>query len=67
MNTQYHSVREVARYFGVSRGKIYELVKSGSLAHTMLNGLIRISKKDIENFEKRNHRGIKRKERVYPF
>ena len=60
--TQQFSPLQVANRWGVSRSKIYGLIKEGKLGVLRIGSALRISQSTIEAFERTNHTRKKREE-----
>lgn len=59
METQYHSVKAVAKRFGVTQQSIYNWMARGKLASVKLGGTVRITDEAIQDFIAKGTRGAR--------
>jgi len=67
MNSPYLSVTQAAKLLGVSRAKLYSILKKRRIAYYNMDGLIRIPRENIEAYKANALVKKARQERVYPF
>lgn len=48
------TARTLAAYWGVTRGSVYRLIRDGKLGHLRIGGAIRITWRDVADYETRN-------------
>jgi excisionase family DNA binding protein len=61
---KYYPIAEVAKIFGISKSKVYQLIENKDIGCLRIGKSIRISENDIQAFEKRNRQN-KRRERPF--